>query len=165
MAFNESETTSEIQQFEIAPLLETESSATEIASEQDAEVEQANVITVEIAKGDTLSSIFNTLDIHSELTRILNLGKQAKPFKKIFPGQKLHFTLVDNKIEKLELEKSVTKSLFLYSEDGTFTTEETERELDKISQVATGNIDQSLFLAGMDAGTVSYTHLTLPTKA
>jgi len=152
LAFNESETTSEIQQFEIAPLLETESSATEIASEQDAEVEQANVITVEIAKGDTLSSIFNTLDIHSELTRILNLGKQAKPFKKIFPGQKLHFTLVDNKIEKLELEKSVTKSLFLYSEDGTFTTEETERELDKISQVATGNIDQSLFLAGMDAG-------------
>ncbi len=156
LAFNESETTSEIQEFEIAPLLETESSTTETIAienvESEQELTQANVITIEVEKGDTLSSIFNNLDIHSELTRLLNLGKEAKPFKRIYPGQKLHFTLVDNKIEKLELEKSITKSLFLYSEGDTFVTEETERELDKVSQIATGSIDQSLFLAGMDAG-------------
>ena len=59
-----------------------------------------------VKKGDTLSSIFSNLDIHHELIRVLNLGKQAKPFKKIYPGQKLHFTFSDNGIEKLELEKS-----------------------------------------------------------
>ncbi len=109
-------------------------------------------ITVIVKKGDTLSSIFSNLDIHHELTRVLNLGKQAKPFKKIYPGQKLHFTFGENGIEKLELEKSITKSLLLLRDQNTFIVEESNRELDKISQVATGKINQSLFLAGQDAG-------------
>ena len=109
-------------------------------------------VTVVVKKDDTLSSIFSNLDIHQELTRILNLGKQAKPFKKIYPGQKLHFTFGNDGIEKLELEKSITKSLVLYKENDSFIVEEANRELDKISQVATGIINQSLFLAGQDAG-------------
>ncbi len=109
-------------------------------------------VTVVVKKGDTLSSIFSKLDIHNELTRILNLGKQAKPFKKIYPGQKMHFTFGSDGIDKLELEKSITKSLVLYRDNDTFITEEADRELDRISQVATGTINQSLFLAGQDAG-------------
>jgi murein DD-endopeptidase MepM/ murein hydrolase activator NlpD len=95
--------------------------------------------------------------MHQELTRVLNLGKQAKPFKKIYPGQKLHFTFGSEgtdklEIDKLELEQSITKSLLLYRDNDTFIVEETDRELDRISQVATGEINQSLFLAGQDAG-------------
>jgi len=115
-------------------------------------VENTSDVTVVVEKGDTLSSIFSNLDIHHELTRILNLGKQAKPFKKIYPGQKLHFTFGGDGIDKLELEKNVTDSLVLYKNDDTFMVEETNRELDKISQVANGTINQSLFLAGQDAG-------------
>ena len=115
-------------------------------------VEQTSDITVVVEKGDTLSSIFTQLDIYSELIRILNLGKAAKPFKNIFPGQKLHFTFGDNGIDKLELEKNVTESLLLVKDEDSFLVEEAQRELDRISQVATGNIDQSLFLAGQDAG-------------
>ena len=111
-----------------------------------------NRITVVVKKGDTLSLIFKNLDIHNELTRLLNLGKEAKPFKKIYPGQKLHFTLVDNKIEKLALEKNITKSIVLNSNGDTFSIEETNRELDKLTQVATGKINNSLFLAGQRAG-------------
>ena len=114
-------------------------------------VEESDV-TVVVKKGDTLSSIFSKLDIHNELTKILNLGKAAKSFKKIFPGQKLHFTFDNDGIEKLELEKSITKSLLLHKDDESFIVEEASRELDKISQVATGTINQSLFLAGQDAG-------------
>ena len=152
LSLKESQAVNDKEKLEIAPLPEDKAVAPEIITAEEMEAVQANVVTVEVEKGDTLSSIFNDLDIHSELTRLMNLGKQAKPFKKIFPGQKLHFTLIDNKIEKLELEKSITKSLFLYSEGDSFTTQEAERELDKVSQVATGSIDQSLFLAGMDAG-------------
>ena len=119
--------------------------------EPEAILEESDV-TVVVKKGDTLSSIFSGLDIHQELIRVLNLGKQTKPFKKIYPGQKLHFTFGSDGIEKLELEKSITKSLVLYKDNDTFAVEETSRELDKISQVATGTIDQSLFLAGQDAG-------------
>ncbi len=115
-------------------------------------VKDTSDVTVVVKKGDTLSSIFNELDIHSELTRILNLGKAAKPLKKIYPGQKLHFTFGSDGIDKLELEKSVTNSLLLHREEDSFVVEESERELDRISQVATGSIDQSLFLAGQDAG-------------
>ncbi len=115
-------------------------------------VSKSSDITVVVKKGDTLSSIFSELDIHTELTKILNLGKNARPFKKIYPGQKLHFTFGNDGIEKLELEKSITKSLFLYKDNETFVLEESDRELDKISQIATGNINQSLFLAGQDAG-------------
>ncbi len=119
-------------------------------------IEESDV-TVVVKKGDTLSSIFSELDMHQELTRVLNLGKQAKPFKKIYPGQKLHFTFGSEgtdklEIDKLELEQSITKSLLLYRDNDTFIVEETDRELDRISQVATGEINQSLFLAGQDAG-------------
>jgi len=115
-------------------------------------ITEASDITVIVKKGDTLSSIFSGLDIHHELTQILNLGKQAKPFKKIYPGQKLHFTFGGDGIDKLELEKSITKSLILFRDNDTFIVEEANRELDRISQVATGTINQSLFLAGQDAG-------------
>ena len=134
---------------------ESENSNAELIPDEQLEIlsiiEESDV-TVVVKKGDTLSSIFKELDIHHELTRILNLGKDAKPFKRIFPGQKLHFTFGEDGIDRLELEKSITKSLFLYKDEDSFVVEESDRELDKISQVATGIIDQSLFLAGQDAG-------------
>ncbi len=116
------------------------------------EIVEASDITVVVEKGDTLSSIFSKLDIHNELIKVLNIGKQANPFKKIFPGQKLHFTFGDDGIDKLELEQSITKSLLIHKNNESFVVEETSRELDKISKVATGTIDQSLFLSGQDAG-------------
>ena len=133
------------------PIL-TNESIDELETIPTESIAEESDITVVVKKGDTLSSIFSNLDIHNELTKILNLGKQAKPFKKIYPGQKIHFTLYNDCIYKLELEKSITKSLLLYRDNDSFTIEESNRELDRISQVATGSIDQSLFLAGQDAG-------------
>lgn len=113
---------------------------------------KANNTTVIVKKGDTLSSIFKNLAIHTELTRLLNLGKEAKPFKKIYPGQKLHFTIVNNELEKLEQEKSLTKSLVLVRDKESFFVEEKNRELDKITQIAIGKINSSLFIGGQNAG-------------
>jgi len=143
---------SEISQEHNQETIETNESIEELETVNAEPIVEESDVTVVVKKGDTLSSIFSELDIHQELTSILNLGKQAKPFKKIYPGQKLHFTFGGEGIDKLELEQSITKSLLLYRENDTFTVEETDRELDKISQVATGAIDQSLFLAGQDAG-------------
>lgn len=115
-------------------------------------LERVNRVTVEVKQGDTLSSIFSELNIHTELARLLNLGKDAKPFKKIYPGQKLHFAFGESGLNTIELEKSITKSLFLYRNDKSFIVKEANRELDKTSQVATGTIYNSLFLAGQNAG-------------
>ena len=108
--------------------------------------------TVVIKKGDTLSSIFTGLDVHFELPRILNLGKLAKPFKRIYPGQKLHFTFGENGINKLELEKNPIKSVLLYRSNNSFTVKEIDRELDRVPQFTTAIIDNSLFLAGQNIG-------------
>ena len=107
----------------LALRVETEAAIQETISGNDLEtiaitesiVEESDV-TVVVKKGDTLSSIFSDLDIHQELTRILNLGKQAKPFKKIYPGQKLHFTFGSDGINKLELEKKTVLNLCSYIE-------------------------------------------------
>lgn len=107
--------------------------------------------TVAIKKGDTLSSIFINLNIHSELPKILNLGKASIPFKKIYPGQKLHFTFEENGINKLELEKSSIRSVLLYKNNNSFTVKEVDRELHQVPQFTAGTIDNSLFLAGQKA--------------
>ena len=109
-------------------------------------------VTVVVEKGDTFSSILSDLDIHSELTRVLNLDKQANPLKRIYPGQKLHFSFDDMGLDFIELEKSITESLFLRRNDEVFIVEKSTRELDKFTQVAAGIINNSLFLAGQNAG-------------
>ncbi len=111
-----------------------------------------NRITVVVEKGDTLSTIFSKLDIYSELAQILKLGKDARQLKKIYPGQKLHFSLIDKKIDNLEFEKNLTSSLVFYRDRDSFAVEELNRKLDEISQVASGKIKNSLFLTGQKAG-------------
>ncbi len=111
-----------------------------------------NRTTIIIKKGDSLASIFTRLEVDSELPRVLSLGKSAKSFKKLYPGQRLHFTLGEDGINKLELEKSLEKSVFLYKDAGSFVVKETSRELYAVHEFATGTIDNSLFLAGQRAG-------------
>lgn len=108
--------------------------------------------TIVVKKGDTLSSIFHRLSIHSELPRVINLGKDAKPFKKMYPGQKLHFIFGKDGISELELEKSPTESVFLHRNGNSFIVKETRRVLNRFPQFAAGTIDSSLFLAGQNAG-------------
>ena len=111
-----------------------------------------NRTTVVVEKGDNLSSIFSKLDIYSELAQILESGKDARQLKKIYPGQKLHFTLTGKRIDALEFERNLTSSLVFHRDGNSFTVEELNRKLDGISQVASGRINSSLFLAGQKAG-------------
>ncbi len=115
-------------------------------------VDTKHRITVVVKKGDTLSSIFSDLDIHTELIRILSLGQEVKPFKKIYPGQKLHFTLGEDGIDRLEFEQNITRSLFLQRDGESFVVGGYDREPDKVTQVASGTIHNSLFVAGQNAG-------------
>ena len=55
-------------------------------------------------------------------------------------------------LDFIELEKSITESLFLRRNDEVFIVEKSTRELDKFTQVAAGIINNSLFLAGQNAG-------------
>ena len=114
--------------------------------------QKRNRTTVAVKKGDTLSSIFNRLDIYPELPRILKLGKDVRRLKTIYPGQKLHFTLSGKKIDHLEFELNQTTSLNLYRDGNSFAVEELNQKPERILKVASGSISSSLFLAGRKSG-------------
>lgn len=115
-------------------------------------LEPAKRITVTVKKGDTLSAIFSRLDVHSELAKILNLHQDTRRLERIYPGQKLHFTLRSNRIDELQFEFSRTNLLKLYRDQDSFAVEELNHQPVRILQPASGSISSSLFLAGRDAG-------------
>lgn len=108
--------------------------------------------TVVVRPGDTLSAIFARLDIYPDLIRILEPRKERRALERIHPGQKLIFSIRDQRLERLELVQGPASSLVYLRNGDTFVAQTLQRPLDKILQFASGNIDSSLYLAGHRAG-------------
>ena len=108
--------------------------------------------TVVVKRGDTLSVIFDRLGIYPDLARILKTRKDRKALARIYPGQKLLFSIRDQRLERLELVHGPASSLVYLRNGDSFTAQTLHRPLDKILQFASGNIDSSLYLAAHRAG-------------
>ena len=108
--------------------------------------------TVVVKRGDTLSAIFMRLGIYSDLAQILKPGEDHRALKKIYPGQKLVFTLNGPQLVRLEVVQAPYRSLVYSRHNDSFVTETLHRQLDTILQYAGGHIDSSLYLAGKRAG-------------
>ena len=108
--------------------------------------------TVVVKRGDTLSAIFMHLGIYADLAQILKPGENRRALERIYPGQKLVFTLNGAQLDRLEVVQTPYRSL-VYSRHGdSFVTETLNRQVDTILQYAGGHIDSSLYLAGKRAG-------------
>lgn len=120
--------------------------------ESTAPVQAGERTTIVVKRGDTLSAIFMRLSIHADLARILEPGEDHQALERIYPGQKLVFTLGGAQLDRLELVQTPYRSL-VYSRHGdSFAAETLHRQLDTILQYAGGHIDSSLYLAGQRAG-------------
>lgn len=108
--------------------------------------------TVVVKRGDTLSAIFDRLDIYPDLARILKTRKDRKALARIYPGQELLFSIRDQRLERLELVHGPASSLVYLRNGDSFTAQTLHRPLDTILQFASGNIDSSLYLAAHRAG-------------
>ena len=108
--------------------------------------------TVVVKRGDTLSAIFMRLGIYAELARILVPGGDHRALERIYPGQKMHFTLSGARLDRLELVQAPYRSLVYSRHKDSFVAETLHRQLDTILQYAGGHIDSSLYLAGHRAG-------------
>lgn len=108
--------------------------------------------TVVVRRGDTLSAIFMRLGIYSNLAQILKPGEDHRALERIYPGQKLVFTLSEGQLDRLELVQTPYRSLVYSRNNDSFVTETLHRQLDTILQYAGGHIDSSLYLAGKRAG-------------
>ena len=121
---------------------------------QTSQQKQLNWQVVTVKKGQTLSSIFDDMDLsQSLLYKIINIDKQAKKLTKIFPGVSIGF-VKDNsgKFEQLKYKLSETQELFVKQQGEQLITEVVELPLETSIHNAKGTITGSLFNAGKAAG-------------
>ncbi|MEW5755271.1 MAG: peptidoglycan DD-metalloendopeptidase family protein [Pseudomonadota bacterium] len=135
---------------ETAPAL-PDAGAAATAAAEPAEAYIRNTVTVE--KGDTLAKIFNQINLSPQLLHTLISRKEAEPLRRIMPGEELQFTLTDDQdLVELVYQTSLTHSLKIYNDNGTYQFLEDIRTPEIRTAYAAGVIDSSLYAAGQAAG-------------
>ena len=117
-----------------------------------APMKQGKRTTVIVKTGDTFSEILSRLGIYPDLSLILKPGKDNQALERIYPGQKLHFSLTGQQLDSLELVHTPARSSVFHRDGDSFTATTLNRQLDIILKTASGTIDSSLYLAGHRAG-------------
>ncbi|MGI9304883.1 MAG: peptidoglycan DD-metalloendopeptidase family protein [Gammaproteobacteria bacterium] len=109
-------------------------------------------LNVIISDGDTISSIFSRLEMHSKLREVLALGNAAKALTSIRPGQALDIRLSDNGLEELIYAPNIDQFLHIERDGKTLTAKMVDRPIEVRRGLASGRIKHSLFGAAQKAG-------------
>lgn len=118
-----------------------------------APAETAKRITVKIEDGDSLSLLFRRLGLSpQDLRDIITLNKQTATLKKLVPGQILSFQVDGGQLQALEFDLDLTKTLRVTKGKSGFASEIITTELERRIKQMEGVINDSLFLAGQEAG-------------
>lgn len=115
---------------------------------------------VTVKSGDNLSTLFKRQGLSaSTLYQLTQTTPEAKALTRIFPGHTLEFQINDNhELLSLRHIQSRLESTLYRKIDGGFTAEHIVREPEIRQQFKTASIDDSLFLAGQQAG-LSQNHI------
>ncbi len=139
---------------ELESLLADENDAADIA--ENATDPNTSVHTVEVKKGNTLSSIFSQLNLsHSLLVKILDQDKQARQFTNLKIGQKLIFTLdADNQLIELKSNLDSLNSIHLKRNDSdlSYTFSKHTKKTTIEEKYTSGTITKSFLAATKEAG-------------
>lgn len=127
-----------------------------IELEPAAAPELARTVQVTVKSGDTLSGIFDQLELgHSLMNNILGQDKNARQFTRLREGQELTFTFDDqgelsklssqvSALEQIELSKAANSDRFQFNK--------VVKETTLVQAQAAGSVDSSLFAATSAAG-------------
>jgi murein DD-endopeptidase MepM/ murein hydrolase activator NlpD len=105
-----------------------------------------------IKSGDTLSSIFSKLEIHSQLKPILADKTASDALRSIYPGQVIKVTKEEGQLQKLVYEPNDKESLYITRNANGYDISRLEHPVEKRTNRASAAIQDSLFLAGRKAG-------------
>ena len=106
-----------------------------------------------VTSGDNMARIFNRLGFSPRtLHSIISLGKETAILKRLRPGQTLRFLIARGKLQQLVYEPSLDRRLEIKRGDNGFTARLEAIVPDKRIARASGEIRNSLFLAGQAAG-------------
>ena len=134
-----------------AVLLETKVDLTKIADSLPEDTD--NWVEYKVKSGDTLSSLFSQAGLTPrDVYRVTYASKNSRAFRKIFPGQTIAFVIEDGQLIKLKHIESQLKSTLLTRTNNGYDIQLLEREPETKHHYAAGTIENSLFLAGEEAG-------------
>ena len=107
-----------------------------------------------VKKGDNLSKIFARIGLTpQQLYKIINLDENTQVLKKLHPGEVISYQLTaDRKLEALKYSINIQKTLYIESFQGELTSRIENKTIEYRTGYAHGTINDSLFLAGKDAG-------------
>lgn len=123
------------------------------ASEPSISASPENWIDFTVETGDNLTSMFKKAGLTArDVYYAANAGKDIKAFTRLFPGQTFSFLIEAGKLKKLRhIQSDLKSTLLIHSEEG-YSVKEILREPTIQHRYTSGQINDSLFLAGDNAG-------------
>lgn len=156
------ESSTTVNELESIPVAVTATKAAANETASDAPISSSNTLSVStddhwvdyiIGSGDNLTTMFKKAGLTArDVYLAANAGREIKAFTRLFPGQTLSFLIKDGELYKLRHIHSALKTTWLYKTDNGFKVEEVLRQPTIKQQFAEGVIQDSLFLAGEEAG-------------
>ena len=107
---------------------------------------------VTVKKGDTLSTIFSRLEIHSQLHKIVSLPEIKAQLKSIKPRDRIQILKDNGKLAELIYHKSQTERIHVKRDGDRYVAERISDPIESRQAVAEATISDSLFMAGKKAG-------------
>jgi murein DD-endopeptidase MepM/ murein hydrolase activator NlpD len=109
--------------------------------------------TVTVKRGESLSLIFDRLHLSpAVLYQVLHTDQETSALKHLMPGQQLHFHIDDQGLVALKIEKNMVTTLLVQRDGNGFNSELVTTPLTTRVKEASATINDSLFMAGQDAG-------------
>lgn len=107
---------------------------------------------IKVRPGDSLSSIFSRLEIHSQMAKVLALGEPVKPLTRLRAGESLRIQIDDDGVRGLVYEPDETRFLNVWRDTTGLHAEWVKPEIETRIGRAAGTIQASLFESGLKSG-------------
>lgn len=109
--------------------------------------------TVTVRSGDSLAAIFQRAGLGpGELHRLINADERAAELQSIYPDDEIHFHVADEQLQGLRYAVDQTETLVVDREDDAFQVSIERQSLETRIQRASGTVNRSLFVAGVEQG-------------
>ena len=128
-------------------------SGTGAAGDEDAVTDEPDWQTVTVQSGDSLAAIFQRAGLGpAELHRLINADERAAQLQSIYPDDQIHFHVADDQLQGLRYALDQTETLVVDRENDAFQVSVERQSLETRIQRASGTVNQSLFVAGVEQG-------------
>lgn len=109
--------------------------------------------TITVASGDNMSLVFKRAGLTSnDVRELLNTCPEAKDLVKVYPGHQFSFHIENHKLQQLRHVKSALETQEFSRNGGYFVAQTIFRDAEKRIQYRRAQLEDSLFLAGQNAG-------------